>query len=263
MAAEIIKIGHVGIPLHEQVMRLLTKDENFVVINKQGAKGYIGYKALESGEIDFLVVPNSSALLSPMTDKNLFNFMPTDKFRFISLIASVDPVFIISPLYKSIDDLISKKQIDKTTVLSADVGEESSLITSTYFKLKNISVTQVLYNGGGTAPLIDTLAGRADITIATESVAQNYVDKGITYIKFKDIKNSPLNKVSINIFLLTRKDMPQEKINTLIEKCQSNIDNTKELQKSGKVNIIVSSEKETQIKLEEYNNFFKKLLNKN
>ena len=260
-AGDAVKIGYIGIPIHDQVLRMLTKDLNVAVINKQGGKGIIGYTALENREIDFLVVPNATAVLVPQLDKKLYDFMPVDRFRFVSYLALIDPVLLVAPRYTSMNNLIDSKKKTGETVFSAAIAEESVLLTDIYFKSKGVGITQVPYNGGGNTSIIDTLANRTDVIFLSEYIAKEFISRGATYIRFKDMPNALLNKVEMSVILLTRKDMPQETIDTLMLAMKRNYQETAELRKGGNISIPLTTEKETQIKLTEYGNLLSTLLN--
>lgn len=258
-STETIKVGHLNIPAHEQVFRKLIKDDNIILIGKPGAKGLIAYKALEDKDIDFLIVPTSAAVLTPLLEKDFFGFVPVEKFRFVSLVNSFDAVLLVSPKYKDMNDLIEQRKKANEQVIHAAIGEEGGLVAGAYFKSKGVEINNIRYNGNNNS-LIDTLSGRTDVMFVAEAIAQEYTSKGATYVRFKDMKNPDFNHVANHVFLLTRKDMPQEKIDELMEKLRKNNLDTAEYQQASKITISLSNEKDAMRKLTQYRNRFEKLI---
>lgn len=260
-AQDPIKVGHMAVPIHEQIMRSLTRDHEVIIISRPGGKGIIAYNALEKNELDFLVVTNSAAVLTPLMDRDVFAYMPAEKFRFISTVAVYDPVLLVSPAYKNVDDLVAAKKKNREPVITAGSGDESSLLTRAYFKALGLDVTYVMYNNAG-APLVDVLAGRTDVMFTTEFVAQPHVSKGASIIKLRDSRGSPVSRVQLNVFLVTRRDMPQYKIDGFLQKLRGRIKEIVEQNKLNNVTLLVSSEKDTQERLTDYKNVMEELLKK-
>jgi ABC-type phosphate/phosphonate transport system substrate-binding protein len=159
------------------------------------------------------------------------------------------------------DDLVATKKKNKQPVLTAGSGDESSLMTQAYFRSFGLDVTYVMYTNAG-APLVDVLAGRTDVMFTTDTIAQPHVAKGASIVKFRDVRNLSVNKVQLNVFLVTRRDMPQEKIDRFLEKLRSRIKETMEQKRLSNVTLLVLSEKDTQARLTEYKNIMEDLLKK-
>lgn len=219
--AQPIKVGHMGIVGHDIALRKLSQGSSDIsVVPVPGGKGVVSYEALERGRIDFLLVSSGAAFANPILHSDVIKFDPLDKFKVVSMVVSNEPAFLLPQKYTSIDDLASKKCVPGQVVFVANIaGTEPILVKEA---LKSYPCTfEVVWYVNPETPFIDAVAGRVDIHTPALVAAARYQNTA-TVIPFSTSKNKLLREFTYDTFMITRRDIPEEMINQLMNVFNAN-----------------------------------------
>jgi tripartite-type tricarboxylate transporter receptor subunit TctC len=161
----------------DTVARLIAKPlserlgQNVVVENRPGAGGNIAAELVAKAAPDgytLVLLPSGHASNAAM--KKTLPFDPIKDFAWVSLITTYPLTLSVSPQseLRSFDDLLKRIRSgqDQTTYTSVGVGTAMHLVGEWLMAESGGSATHVPFRGG-TAPLMELLAGRVDVMIDT------------------------------------------------------------------------------------------------
>lgn len=207
-----IKFGHMGIVAHENILRVLTDGQDAMIVGFPGGKGVVGFNALASGDVDFMLVTGSSLFISPLLHKDIYRFDPMKRFKVISVVSRAKPVLVFAKQYHSVDDVVSAKCAKGEPVFAAPTTEKAQLQIELAFAGRGCKLIHVTYSGKQGAALIDVAAGRIDVAQALSSSAAPLADRTNSIFLSSVVGDSFLKEATVGAYLVTRHDVPEERI---------------------------------------------------
>jgi tripartite-type tricarboxylate transporter receptor subunit TctC len=161
----------------DTVARLIAKPlserlgQNVVVENRPGAGGNIAAEMVAKAAPDgytLVLLPSGHASNAAM--KKTLPFDPIKDFAWVSLITTYPLTLSVAPQseLKSFEDLLTRIRSgkDQTTYTSVGVGTAMHLVGEWLMAESGGTATHVPFRGG-TAPLMELIAGRVDVMIDT------------------------------------------------------------------------------------------------
>lgn len=166
-----------------QVMQKLSDivGQSFVVENRTGAGGNIAFSAVAGAKADgyTLLFSTPGIAINPSLYKKV-NYKLED-FTPIALVGEAPLVLLANPQlpFKTVGELVeaSKRKPDSIRFGSSGNGSSSHLAMDVLRAATGMQYVHVPYRGGGPA-MLDTIAGRVDVTMLPISESLPYVRDG-------------------------------------------------------------------------------------
>jgi tripartite-type tricarboxylate transporter receptor subunit TctC len=155
--------------------------QTFVVENRTGAGGNIAFSAVSTAKADgyTLLFSTPGIAINPSLYKKV-NYKLED-FTPIALVGEAPLVLLANPKlpFKTIGELIetAKRKPDSIRFASSGNGSSSHLAMDVLRAASGMQYVHIPYRGGGPA-MLDTIAGRVDVTMLPISESLPYVRDG-------------------------------------------------------------------------------------